>query len=1458
MSHVFISHASADDPFVAELRRALDALQISVWVDSRELIGGNKLVPEIEKAIEQARQFLVVLSPKTVNSPWVRREIQKALEVEKIRGDGYRVIPLLLPGITPGALGTWFDEEPVGVKIEIGPGGLSAALPTLLAALGERLPADFQPFEQTDTKPVEELVLTLSDPVIEISEGKPRVTATATLEYRPATSGALGATSLRYTFTAPFGPIEKEDLRWYLERYYLWPVGVFKSRADEIEAKLPSWGNGLFQVAFGDEEAREALTSWQNAKEAERRFTVRVDGALRKGASEEAQAAAWEAATELLSLPWELLHDGRSWLFQGKHPVRVRRRLPHRRSQPARPTALPVRILLVSPRPEKDAQGNRIGYIDHRVSARPLTEAAENLGDLARLTVLQPPTYEALQKALEKGDEGHPFDVVHFDGHGVYDRRLGLGGLCFEEARDQEKLEGRTLDFVDAVRLAGLVREHRIPLIFLEACQTAVAEVDPTASVAAKLLDEGVTSVVAMSHSVLVETARRFVQAFYAELAGGARVGKAMLAGQQALFADTWRGKILGAGDLRLQDWFVPVLYQEEQDPQLLTKIPPEEVRQLQARKRRLSLGDLPEPPDHQFQGRSRELLALERLLHREPWAVVRGTGGQGKTTLAAELGRWLVRTNRFARAAFVNLERYRDARAVLDTLGHQLVGPHYTVAQYSSLGEALQPIERALRDQPTLIVLDNCESVLPERGSPTDPSSGDASAALFALCQSLLEASPRTRLVLTTREPLPEPFDHRGLERELGALDLTDAIELVSEVMKQNGWTPPIDDAGNTPQEITDLVEAVHRHARALVLLAREVARRGVKATTGDLQSLMADLQTKHPGDRENSLYASVELSLRRLSKESREHVRVLAASQGGIHLGVLRMLTGLEPDAVGELASELIEVGLGEDMGFGHLRLDPGLPPYLLGELPTGEAEALRSHLAEAMAGLTGYLYSELVKDGRLASQLTLLELPNLLAMLDWIQARWPPERMVQLAQQVESLVAELGRPQALARATRVREQAAQKLGDWSHARFQNDAAQIDRLLERGDLPTAYTAAQQLLAQCLAAGETAFPEAAFNIAMAHARLGRVLKNGGAAEAALAPLAEAQRRLQELADAGDPAAEQMASATITETGDCFRNLGRLEEAAEKYEEAIGLDRQKNRLRDVAAGKGQLGTVRLYQKRFKEALESHEEARDTFEALGEPRMVATAWHQIGRVHEQAGQLEPAEQAYRQSLAINVRENDLAGQASSLGQLGNFYAGMGRLEEGVKFYRQAAEISVLLGDLAKEGIRRNNLANTLIKLRRYDEARQELQRAIECKKPYGHAAEPWKTWSILKDLERATGHAEAAQAARRQAMEAYGAYRRAGGVSQSNQAQLFEGVAQTIQQNAEAETARQLNQLLKPDAPSWLTALIRQLLAVLAGERDPALAADPELDYRNAVELQLLLEALGGGSGPVPG
>ena len=1080
------------------------------------------------------------------------------------------MIPLLLPGVEPTALEHWFEEEPVAVPVQLTVAGLSEALPAILAALGERLPDDPQPVQEVAAQPVEDLLLELRDPHIQTTEGKRRVAATATLVYDPADPTVRRVESRRFTFTAPLGPIEADELRWYLESYYLWPTGVFKARAERIEAQLPQWGQDLYHAVVATQHAQEALHAWQHAAAgAERRFSVLVDSDLPDGSSPEAQAAAKEAATGLLALPWELLHDGRSYLFQGQHAVRVRRRLPNRYAQPHTVTGLPIRILLVSPRPENA----HTGYIDHRISALPLVEAVESLGKLAELTVLTPPTFPALQQALQRAAAAkQPFDVVHFDGHGVYDRIHGLGGLCFEDPRDSQKLHEREMAFVDAREMASVVREHRIPLVFLEACQSAQAETDPTASVAAKLLEEGVTSVVAMSHSVLVETARRFVQAFYAALAEGARVGQAMLAGQQALYGDPYRGKIMGAGDLHLRDWFVPVLYQEEHDPQLITALLPQAVRQLQAQQRRLSLGALPEPPPHHFQGRSRELLALERLLHDHPYAVVRGQGGMGKTTLAVELARWLVRTGRFRRAAFVSLETVSDVRSVLDSLGRQVLpeGANWSVAQYPDLRQALQPVQRALADHPTLLVLDNLESVLPDASGQT-PAAAAPVAELWRLCQDLLNADPATRLLFTSREALPEPFAHRRADMVLGALSQADAIALVSQVMAQEGVTPHPSDPGSTPQDITDLVEAVGRHPRALVLLAREVARRGVRATTATVRELMTALHDRYPDDREQSLYASVELSLRRLAPEVRAQLQPLAVFQGGVNLEVWRLMTGADAETIRNLAAAVIGVGLGTDMGYGHLRLDPALPPYLLRELSQADQEHLRARWAEGMEQLVDFLYEQQFQDATLAAQLTLLELPNVLAVLAWLQETALPEKVVAVAASVEALLARLGRPHALAQATAVRAQAAQALAGWSHARFIAESENIDRLLERGDLhsrpyrgPTPPGTVP---------GGWRHGVSGCGVRHCHGSLavsGEHCESLGAAEAALQPLTEAQQRFQTLAEAGNTNASRMASVAITERGDCLRDLGRLDEAAAAYEDAIQRAEQRDDRREYS------------------------------------------------------------------------------------------------------------------------------------------------------------------------------------------------------------------------------------------------------------------------------------------------
>jgi anion-transporting ArsA/GET3 family ATPase len=53
---------------------------------------------------------------------------------------------------------------------------------------------------------------------------------------------------------------------------------------------------------------------------------------------------------------------------------------------------------------------------------------------------------------------------------------------------------------------------------------------------------------------------------------------------------------------------------------------------------------------------------------------VVRGQGGEGKTALAAEFARWMVRSQQMRRAAFVSVETHSHATAILDAIGSQLV----------------------------------------------------------------------------------------------------------------------------------------------------------------------------------------------------------------------------------------------------------------------------------------------------------------------------------------------------------------------------------------------------------------------------------------------------------------------------------------------------------------------------------------------------------------------------------------------------------------------------------------------------------------------------------------------------------------------------------------------------------------------------------------------------------------
>ena len=652
--------------------------------------------------------------------------------------------------------------------------------------------------------------------------------------------------------------------------------------------------------------------------------------------------------------------------------------------------------------------------------------------------------------------------------------------------------------------------------------------------------------------------------------------------------------------------------------------------------------------------------------------------------------------------------------------------------------------------------------------------------------------------------------------------------------------------------EEIEQLVDAVHCHARTLALLAPALRTQGVEATRASLVELMAEMEQRFPGSREQSVFASVELSLRRMSAANRDRARVLGVFHGGVQLGVLAMMMEWEEADVAALAGELIATGLATPNRYNHLTLNSALCPTLRARLDAAERDALSARWVEAMRQYVGFLAQQESQNAEMAATLTLLELPNLFALLDRVQAAGDAEATIGLTTSLYILLQNAGKPRLLARVGQARDAAAAAAGDgWSHMRFEAARTRIEQQLTGGRLREAFEGSQALLARARAAGEQAYLYADYDLAAACFLLARVLKTAGDSEQALPLLDEAHRRFEAVAKGrAIKPAERMAYGCIGEGADCLFSLGRLGEAAAAYEEIIRRAELLNAERDVAVSKGQLGTVRMKQRRYGEALAAHAEARERFTALDESGSVAVSWHQTGNAYQEAGQPEAAEDAYRRSLAIKVRLGNVAGQANTLNQLGVLYDDdLGRTEEAVAFFQQAVDKSVEGGDAAREGTRRSNLAIRLRKLHRLDEARQEIHRAIECGVQFGHASEPWKTWIVLADIETDAGNATAAAEAKQKAIDCYLAYRRDGGENHSGAGRLVFGVTQALRAGKPAEAAS----LLKKEAADYeaggFGGFIEALQAIAAGSRDRALADAPDLDYSMAAEILFLIETL---------
>jgi TIR domain len=76
---VFLSYDSADEAFAKALSKELAKHGLSVWRDEEELFPGDNWALRIGEALQKSNAMVVLVSPKSMQSKWVRHEIEYAL-----------------------------------------------------------------------------------------------------------------------------------------------------------------------------------------------------------------------------------------------------------------------------------------------------------------------------------------------------------------------------------------------------------------------------------------------------------------------------------------------------------------------------------------------------------------------------------------------------------------------------------------------------------------------------------------------------------------------------------------------------------------------------------------------------------------------------------------------------------------------------------------------------------------------------------------------------------------------------------------------------------------------------------------------------------------------------------------------------------------------------------------------------------------------------------------------------------------------------------------------------------------------------------------------------------------------------------------------------------------------------------------------------------------------------------
>jgi tetratricopeptide (TPR) repeat protein len=726
------------------------------------------------------------------------------------------------------------------------------------------------------------------------------------------------------------------ELRWYLEAFLDYPFHPETDHALNVLESLRQWGETAFNALFNNLEGGAMLSQAIAGGYQHLHLQISAD-------DPRILAWQWEALKDPRAEPFAHLCRIERKLNRGLDPVPLSEKLPKDR----------VNILLVTARPLKND-------VQYRSISRLLVELVEKYRLPAHIRILRPPTFDALREELRRNPNF--YHILHFDGHGGYGNfsREEANGFTFKgpEGCLVFETENGEEDMVFTEKLSALLREHAVPAVVLNACQSGMYDdeaKDPFASVAANLLKSGVRSVTAMAYSLYVTGAQVFLPAFYRRLFEDGNMEKAVRAGRQQMLADMKR--VCVRGKFSLRDWLVPVLYQQEPlDFSFAATAAPESEK--------VSL-----PPEiagednpYGFIGRDRPILELERALRsKSPAVLICGMGGIGKTTLAKGFVQWLAQTQGLGKGCFwFAFNEIHNAESVINRMGEALFGGNFSLAP---LNDRVNDLAAKLREHRFLIVWDNFESVCGIEGTEVRPlMDGEQRSLLSAFLKALRNG--KTRVIITSRGA-EEWIRTERRKLDITGLDGEERALLLNEIIAALGLRIRRDDPHL--KKLMDLLNGHPLDMRVILpLLEKESAASLITALRSDIACLKASLKPD-ADEIAAKLYATLGLARNALPVELRPLLTPLGLHERFVDMDYLENMarqvdktwTG---DKIRRFGETLSVMGLLHDRGQNVYELHPALTGYLRTYMVNAEAEASRTAWTRAFVDVMGSLANAL----------------------------------------------------------------------------------------------------------------------------------------------------------------------------------------------------------------------------------------------------------------------------------------------------------------------------------------------------------------------------------------------------------------------------------------------------------------------------------------------------------------